>query len=167
MRLLSTYVADDFCIYAVCFFIDLLSLSPRSVRSGRSSRPSGISDDDHSFLPKRKLADLATTPNSRSSGGADVDGFFASGSSPEYSSGGVSGGYKARDARAGGGAALTPVVKRRAILYDRSPHENNHHTAALNISDPSFVDTEAAAAAAASALLAVRSSDGPKRSVHA
>lgn len=91
------------------------------------------------------------TPDSRSSGG-DIDGFFASGS-PVGGTGGT-GGYKARDPRAGGGAALTPVVKRRAILYDRSPREF----------DTSFVDTEAAAAAA-SALLAVRSSDGPKRCV--
>lgn len=111
---------------------------------------SGGSDHEHSFLPKRKLDELVDTPNSRSSGG-DVDGFFASGS-PEGGSGG-SGGYKARDARAGGGgAALTPVVKRRAILYDRSPHDR----------DASYVENEAAAAAA-SALLAVRSSDGPKR----
>lgn len=92
------------------------------------------------------------TPTSRSSGG-DVDGFFAS---PDGSSGG-SGGYKARDmaARAGGGGALTPVIKRRAILRgDRSPPEH----------EASFVETEAAAAAA-SALLAVRSSEGPKRYV--
>ncbi|CAN0137444.1 unnamed protein product [Laminaria digitata] len=106
-------------------------------------------DNDHSFLPKRKLDELADTPSSRSSGG-DIDGFFAS-CSPDGCSGGT-GGYTARDARAGGGAALTPVVKRRAILYDRSPADY----------DASFVDTEAAAAAA-SALLAVRSSDGPKR----
>lgn len=110
----------------------------------------GGSDNEHSILPKRKLDELVDTPTSRSSGG-DVDGFFAS---PDGSSGG-SGGYKARDmaARAGGGGALTPVIKRRAILRgDRSPPEH----------EASFVETEAAAAAA-SALLAVRSSDGPKR----
>eukprot|EP00904_Undaria_pinnatifida_P009688 jgi/Undpi1/584/HiC_scaffold_10.g04048.m1 len=106
-------------------------------------------DNDHSFLPKRKLDELADTPSSRSSGG-DIDGFFASCSPDGYTGG--TGGYTARDARAGGGAALTPVVKRRAILYDRSPADF----------DASFVDTEAAAAAA-SALLAVRSSEGPKR----
>lgn len=85
-----------------------------------------------------------------------MDRFFASGS-PEGSSScsnGGSGGYKARDARAGGGAALTPVVKRRAILYDRSPQRHDH--------DTSFPDTQATAAAA-SALLAVRSSEGPRR----
>lgn len=109
----------------------------------------GASDNDHSFLPKRKLDELADTPSSRSSGG-DIDGFFASCSPDGYTGG--TGGYTARDARAGGGAALTPVVKRRAILYDRSPADF----------DASFVDTEAAAAAA-SALLAVRSSEGPKR----
>ena len=70
----------------------------------------------------------------------DVDRFFASGS-PEGTSSGGSGGYKARDARAGGGgAALTPVVKRRAIELEDS-----------------------GSIAAASALLAVRSSEGPKR----
>lgn len=141
----------------------------------------GMSDNDHSFLPKRKLDQLAATPNSRSSG-ADVDGFFASGSSPEDASGGVSGGYQVRDARAGGGAAVTPVVKRRAIRYDRSPAENNNGSkanggttaaasaasgagaAATTAATATANDTEAAAAAA-SALLAVRSSDGPKRCV--
>lgn len=142
-----------------------------------------MSDNDHSFLPKRKLDQLAATPNSRSSG-ADVDGFFASGSSPEDASGGVSGGYQVRDARAGGGAAVTPVVKRRAILYDRSPTENNNDgkasggttaaasgasgagagSAASTAATATTNDTEAAALAA-SALLAVRSSDGPKRCV--
>ncbi|CAM9639319.1 unnamed protein product [Ectocarpus sp. 12 AP-2014] len=142
-----------------------------------------ISDNDQSFLPKRKLDQLAATPNSRSSGG-DVDGFFASGSSPEDGSGGVSGGYQVRDARAGGGAAVTPVVKRRAILYDRSPAEKNNGgkssggtnaaatgasgagadagAAATSAATAATNDSEAAAAAA-SALLAVRSSDGPKR----
>lgn len=79
-----------------------------------------------------------------------MDGFFAT-NSPVGLSGG-SGGYKAQDmaARAGGGGALTPVIKRRAILRsgDRTPVETR--------------DAEAAAAAA-SALLAVRSSEGPKR----
>lgn len=129
----------------------------------------GVSDNEHSFLPKRKLAELATTPNSRSSGG-DVDGFFASGSSPEDASGGVSGGYKARDGRVGGGgAAVTPVVKRRAILYDRSSPENgitagSSSSMSASASATAANDTEAAAMAA-SALLAVRSSDGPKRCV--
>lgn len=128
-----------------------------------------MSDTEHAFLPKRKLAELAATPNSRSSGG-DVDGFFASGSSPEDGSGGVSGGYKARDGRVGGGgAAVTPVVKRRAILYDRSSPENGTTAAAsgnasASASASTTNDTEAAAMAA-SALLAVRSSDGPKRYV--
>lgn len=59
-------------------------------------------------------------------------------------------------ARAGGGGALTPVIKRRAILRggDRTPLD---HDASLE---------SEAAAAAASALLAVRSSEGPKRWVY-
>ncbi|CAM9116976.1 unnamed protein product [Ascophyllum nodosum] len=96
-------------------------------------------DRDQAFFPKRKLDELVDTPSSRSSP-MDVDRFFASGS-PEGTSSGGSGGYKARDARAGGGgAALTPVVKRRAIELEDS-----------------------GSIAAASALLAVRSSEGPKR----
>lgn len=105
--------------------------------------------NESSILPKRKLEELVDTPSSRSSNG-DVDAFFAT-SSPVGLSGG-SGGYKARDmaARAGGGGALTPVIKRRAILRagERTPGE--------------MIDAEAAAAAA-SVLLAVRSSEGPKR----
>lgn len=154
----------------------------RNVRARLFLFATGASDNDQSFLPKRKLAELATTPNSRSSGG-DVDGFFASGSSPEDDTSGGTGGYKAREGRAGGGAALTPVVKRRAILYDRGSPDNGSSSsttaasstatntasasaATAAASDASMVDTEAAAMAA-SALLAVRSSDGPKRWVGA
>lgn len=59
-------------------------------------------------------------------------------------------------ARAGGGGALTPVIKRRAILRgDRTPLDRD---LAYGMDSE-----EGAAAAAASALLSVRSSDGPKR----
>lgn len=132
----------DFCFLARVSFTTVLGFN-------------GFADGDcsdsnqNSILPKRKLDELVDTPSSRSSGG-DVDGFFASGSPLAHSGG--SGGFKARDmaARAGGGGALTPVIKRRAILHggDRTPVEP--------------YDAEAAAAAA-SALLAVRSSEGPKR----
>lgn len=119
-----------------------------------------MSDNDHSILAKRKLDEqLVGTPSSRSSGG-DIDRFFAPGSpfGPPGASGG-SGGYKARDmaARAGGGGALTPVIKRRAILRgDRTPMDGDH-------GGHMGIDSEEGAAA--SALLAVRSSDGPKRYV--
>lgn len=119
-----------------------------------------VSDNEHSILSKRKLDEqLVDTPSSRSSGG-DIDRFFASGSPIGHPGAtGGSGGYKARDmaARAGGGCALTPVIKRRAILRgDRTPIDGDSGYVGLDAE-------EGAAAAAASALLAVRSSEGPKR----
>lgn len=110
-------------------------------------------DRDHSVLTKRKLEELAATPNSRSSGiEMGVGRFFVSGSpeeNPRCGNGG-SDGYKVRDAGAGASSALTPVVKRRAMFS----HKDDH--------DTKFPDTHATAADA-SVLLALRSSEGPRR----
>lgn len=81
-----------------------------------------------------------------------IDRFFVSGS-PEVNSGcgnGGSGGYKVRDAVAGASSALTPVVKRRAMFSHKDDDDGR------------FPDTQATAADA-SVLLALRSSEGPRR----